>query len=84
MTAFVELVVVDEIGIRPLRPAPWSRIEFVREDAHGDRDGDALSIENPLPPILPVETGARKRRVLSQVIVMLSRMSSRVRPSAFL
>jgi hypothetical protein len=29
---------VDEVRIGPLRPAPWCRIEFVGEDAHGDRD----------------------------------------------
>jgi hypothetical protein len=62
--ALVDLVVMDQFGIRPLRPAPWSRIEFVREDAHGNRDGDAFGIEIPeFPPILSIETGARKRRV---------------------
>ena len=61
--AFVELVVVDQFGIRPLRPAPRGWIEFVREDAHGNRDGDAFGIEIPFAPILPIETGARKRRV---------------------
>ena len=40
MTAFVELVELDQFGIGQLRPAPWSRIQVVREDAHGDRDGD--------------------------------------------
>ena len=48
--AFVELVVVDEFGIRPLRPAPRGWIEFVREDAHGNRDGDAFGIEIPVCP----------------------------------
>jgi hypothetical protein len=43
---------------------PRGRIEFVGEDAHGNRDGDAFGIEIPeLAPILPVETGAGKRRV---------------------
>ena len=31
---FGELVVMDEFGIGPLRPAPRGWIEFVREDAH--------------------------------------------------
>ena len=62
--ALVELVVMDEFGIRPLRPAPRGWIEFVREDAHGHRDGDAFDIEIPeFAPILPVETSARKCRV---------------------
>ena len=63
MAAFVELVVMDEFGIRPLCPAPRGWIEFVREDAHGNRDGDAFGIEKSFAPILPVETGGRKRRV---------------------
>ena len=63
MAAFLHLVVMDEFGKRPLCPAPWGRIEFVREDAHGNRDGDAFGIEIPVAPILPIETGARKRRV---------------------
>ncbi len=63
MPAFIVPLVVDKLGICSLSPAPWSRIEFVREDAHGNRDGDAFRIEIPFAPILPIETGARKRRV---------------------
>src|SRR5262245_60792509 len=64
MTAFVELVKMNQFGIRPLCPTAWSGIEFVREDAHGNRDGDAFGIEIPkFAPILPIETGARKSRV---------------------
>ena len=40
--ALGELVVVDQLGIRLLRPAPRGLIELVREGAHGDRDGDVL------------------------------------------
>jgi IstB-like ATP binding protein len=35
VSTFVELVVMDQFGIRPLCPAPRGWIEFVREDAHG-------------------------------------------------
>ena len=63
MPAFVDPVVMNELGIRPLCPTPRGWIEFVREDAHGNRDGDAFRIEIPFAPILPIETGARKRRV---------------------
>src|ERR1700682_2109155 len=54
---------MNQFGIRPLCPTPRSWIEFVREDAHGNRDADAFGIEIPFAPILPIETGTRKRRV---------------------
>src|SRR6266849_5246293 len=60
--AFLHLVVMDQFGIHPLCPAPRGWIEFVREDAHGNRDGDAFGVEIP-EFVLPIETGARKRRV---------------------
>ena len=66
MAALVELVVVDEFGIRPLGPAPRGWIEFVREDAHGNRNGDpfdAFDAEERRELVLPIETGGRKRRV---------------------
>ena len=53
---------MDQFGIRPLRPAPRGWIEFVREDAYGNRNGDAFGVEKP-EFVLPIETGARKRRV---------------------
>src|SRR2546428_13835124 len=59
--AFVVLLVVDQVGIRPLRPAPRGRIELVGEDAHGHRDGgvDALDGEERRTPALPVEAADR-------------------------
>ena len=66
MSTFLHLVVMDEFGKRPLCPAARGWIEFVREDAHGDRDGGghAFGIEIPeFTPVLPIETGARERRV---------------------
>src|ERR1700731_4722852 len=55
---------MDQFGIRPLCPAPRGWIEFVREDAHCNRDGDAFGIEVPeFAPILPIETGAGKRSI---------------------
>ena len=63
VAAFLHLVVMDQFGIRLLCPAPRGWIEFVREDAHRNRDGDAFGVEIPFAPIFPVETGARKRRV---------------------
>jgi hypothetical protein len=65
VAAFVDLVVIDEFGIRPLCPTPWGWIDLVRKDAHGNRDGDTFGseIREFSAPMLPVETGARKRRV---------------------
>jgi hypothetical protein len=57
--ALGEPVVVDELGIGLFRPTLWGRVELVREDADGHRDGDAFDIEKPLPPVLPVEAAAR-------------------------
>jgi hypothetical protein len=47
-------VVVDEIGEGPLRPAPGRLVEFVREDAHGSWDFDALGTEKG-ELILPIK-----------------------------
>ena len=59
---------MDQFGIRPLCPTPRGWIEFVREDAHGNRDGDAFDIEKAnFPKILPIETSRRKRRVRQPV-----------------
>ncbi len=54
MTALLDLVVVDEIGIRTLRPIPRRLVEFVREDAHGSWDFDALGTEKG-ELILPIK-----------------------------
>src|SRR4029077_3235038 len=55
---------MHQFGKRPLRPAPWGGIQFVRKDANGNRDGDAFGVEIPkFAPVLPIETGARERRV---------------------
>ena len=66
VTALVELVVVDELGIRLLRPAPRGLIELVGKGAHGDRDGDALRREEG-ELALPVEARRRDRRVRQPV-----------------
>jgi hypothetical protein len=56
VAAFVELVVMDEFGIRPLGPALWSGIELVREYAHGRRDNGVFDGEERSPPVLPIKT----------------------------
>src|SRR5262249_25540583 len=65
--ALVEPVVVDQFGVRPLGPTPGRRIEFVREDAHGNRDGDAFDAEKGElaegHELLPVETGRGYSRI---------------------
>src|SRR4051812_9093097 len=60
--ALVEFVEIDEFGIRSLYPTTRGRVELVRKDAHRNGDGNAFNIEIP-EFVLPIETGARKRRV---------------------
>ena len=55
MAALGEPVVVDELGIRLLRPALRRLVDLVGEGAHGDRDLDAPRIE---------EAARRKMRVV--------------------
>src|SRR5882757_9930085 len=62
MPAFLNLVVMNNFGIHSLSPAQRGWIEFVREDAHGNRDGHAFGGEIP-EFVLPIETRAGKRRV---------------------
>ena len=66
VAALVELVVVDELGIRPLRPTPRGLILLARKDAHGHRDGDALGVEKAAL-VFPVETRRRDPRVRQPV-----------------
>ena len=73
--AFVVLVVVDKLGIRSLCPGPRRWIEFVREDADGNRDRDAFDAEER-KLVLPLEgrTGncgirqPRERRVVQDIV----------------
>ena len=60
--AFLHLVVIDELGIRPLCPIPRRLVEFVREDAHGSWNGDALGTEKG-ELVLPIEASRRDPRV---------------------
>src|SRR3954453_9323852 len=54
VTAAVNLVEVDEVGIRRLRPAPGSLVELVRENAYGHRNGDVADVgEAAVPQVLP-------------------------------
>src|SRR5687768_17556434 len=52
----VELVVMDELGIRQLRTTPRRMVLLVRKDAHRSRDRDVLGSEVGLGEPLPVET----------------------------
>src|SRR5918993_3407458 len=63
--ALVELVVMDEPGIRPLHPAPRRREDVVRKDAYRNRDGDVLRVKerNLLVGGLPIETSRGDCRV---------------------
>src|SRR3984957_3490550 len=61
--ALGELVEVNELGVRPLRPAPRSRKEFVGENAYGGRDNDALNAKERITLVFPIQTGPRERRI---------------------
>src|SRR5262249_1802004 len=53
-----QLVVVDELRVRLLRPTARCLIELVREGAHGDRDLDAPRVEETssrMVRVIPVE-----------------------------
>src|SRR4051795_5271705 len=56
VATLVDLVVVDEVGICPLRPAPRGLVLLAREHADGDRDGHAFDVEEAAP-VFPVEPG---------------------------
>src|SRR5689334_10805365 len=60
--ALVELVVMDEVGIGLLGPAPRHLIELVRKDAYGYGDGDALRVEEA-ELVFPIETSRGDPRV---------------------
>src|SRR5687768_739640 len=66
VTTLVDLVVVDEAGIRPLRPTPRRLILLARKHAHGDRDGNPLGVEEAAP-VFPVETRRGDARVREPV-----------------
>src|SRR5262245_32818891 len=54
VSAFVDLVVVDEFGIGAFRPAPRRFVLFAREDGYGDRNLDALGVEKSTL-VFPIE-----------------------------
>src|SRR5262249_19594211 len=56
------LVVVNELRIGLLGPAPRSWIQLVRKRAHGNGDGHAFDSEEA-ELVLPVETARGNRRV---------------------
>src|SRR5260370_19815080 len=60
--AFVELVVVDQFGIRPLRPTARAQIDLVRKGAYGNGDGNAFDTEIR-EFAFPVEACSGNRRV---------------------
>src|SRR5947209_19091254 len=66
MAALVDLVVMDELGIRLLRPAPRGLIELVRKRAHGSGNRDTLRGEKR-ELALPIKTSGRDRRVRQPV-----------------
>ena len=66
MTAFVDLVVIDELGIGSLGPASRVLICLAGKDAHGHRNGDALGVPKATL-IFPIEPRRRDSRVRQPV-----------------
>src|SRR5688572_27242560 len=62
VTASVELVVVDQVGIRLLRPTARGFILLAGKNAHGHRNRDALGVEKA-SLVFPIETRRRDPRV---------------------
>src|SRR5215510_3875239 len=63
---FVDLVVVVEVGIGLLRPAPRGLILLSRKDGYGHRNLDASGVEEAAL-VFPIETGRRDPRVRQPV-----------------
>ena len=66
MPAFVDPVVVEELGIGAFCPAPRGFVLLAGKDAHGDRDGDAFGVEKSTL-VFPIETRRRNPRVRQPV-----------------
>src|ERR1700722_9393303 len=63
VSALGELIEMNQFRIGFLCPASRGWIEFVREHAYRDRNGDAFGVEIPFAKIFPVKTSAGKRGV---------------------
>src|SRR5215471_14129743 len=55
MAALISSPVMNEVGVGPLRPAPWGLILLSRKDGHCHRDLDAFDIEEAAL-VFPIET----------------------------
>src|SRR4030095_3106413 len=60
--AFIELVVVNQFGVRALCPTARAQIDLIRKGTHGNRDRNALDVEIP-EFVFPVETRSGNRRI---------------------
>jgi hypothetical protein len=66
MSAFLDLVVIDQLVIRALRPAPRGLIVLAGKHAHGSRDGDVSGVVNA-ELVFPIEASRGSRRVRQPV-----------------
>src|SRR6476646_238963 len=66
MATFVELVVIDELGICPLCPTPRYCTDLVRKGAHGDGYGDPFRGEEG-ELVLPINARRGDRRIRQPV-----------------
>ena len=63
MAALADLVVVDEVRVRPFRPTPRGLKDLVRKGGHRHRDGDVFRCEEGVLVVLPVDARRRDGRV---------------------
>jgi hypothetical protein len=66
VTALVELVVMDELGKRPLCPTARCRIDLIGKRTYGYRDRDVLDVEK-CQLVFPIETSRRDRSIRQPV-----------------
>src|SRR5580658_1008476 len=66
MTAFVQLVEINQLGICAYCPAFRSCINFIRENTYGNRDGNIPRVEETAlcsQSAFPIEAGGRETRI---------------------
>src|SRR5262245_13917259 len=66
VAALLDLVVIDEVGIRLLRPVPRGLILLPRKDGYGYRNLDAFGVEEAAL-VFPIEARRRDPRVRQPV-----------------
>src|ERR1700719_3461036 len=67
VSAFFELIIIDEFGIGSFCPTSWRLVELVWKGAHGSWNGNAFRREKR-KLAFPIQTSRRDRRVCKPVV----------------